>query len=255
MDFISTRPERIDDYRRLVKDLQDRFGRKDKPITARRKLLTLRQAENMTLEQFADESMKVAMDAHPEGTDRTKEDAAIDAFLKGAKDKQAAEAAMDKNPRSLRKAVQYMKTAAANKAAIYGQQKSFASRSLGVTWDLPEQTEELAVRQINSQVPKHKQSDKTSSLEKRLEELTQLLKSRHLERPSEGVGSTQPQTPPLRRAASPSRSPGRDITCFNCQKTGHFARACPDKSATPSPRRRDYQSSPSPKAGEKKSLN
>lgn len=150
LKFFSTRQLSLrSDYDLLCQKLNEKFGRKDLPHTLRRLLQDVRQDPNEQLEDFAERTQGLAVDGYPETPDRFVEIVAIDAFLKGCYDKRAALVAMDKNPESLEKALQYVRGAVANQKVIMGGRKSEIKR---VTFDEPDNTENKPDRNFSVRV-------------------------------------------------------------------------------------------------------
>ncbi len=115
VSYITTLPSEINgDYKRPRKALKRRFGKIDQPKTLRRQLLNIKQNEEETVDQFADYSYRMVMDAYPEAVNSMIEKLAHECFLNGCRDKAAAYAAMEKNPKDKHKAVKAMKKSMCN---------------------------------------------------------------------------------------------------------------------------------------------
>ena len=111
---------RCKSYRSLKKELSLRFSKKEEAFTARRQLRSVRQRELETLEEFSQRVYELADDAYHGESKKSIERNAAEHFLSGARDKRAAEKAMEGKPNSLRKALKAMKQAQATTMAIYG---------------------------------------------------------------------------------------------------------------------------------------
>ena len=116
------------DYRRMKRKLGKRFGIKDAPITVRRQLQFIKQDESDSLEAYSQKVMVMVMDGFPRAREKIQEQIAVEHFLKGCIDRRAASVAMDKNPRRIHQAVQYVKDATNNRCVIYGKNPGITAR-------------------------------------------------------------------------------------------------------------------------------
>ena len=73
----------------MTTDLLDCYNRKDPPSTLRLQLQSIKQTVDEDLETFAERVQQLAHDAYPQATVQTVNDAAIDAFPLGCKEKAA----------------------------------------------------------------------------------------------------------------------------------------------------------------------
>ena len=110
-----------ENYAILTTVLLDRYGRKDPPSTLRLQLQFIKQTVEEDLEAFAERVQQLAHDAYPQATVQTVKDAAIDAFLRGCKEKAASLAAMNRTPDSLSEAISVVKRSFHNQKAVYGE--------------------------------------------------------------------------------------------------------------------------------------
>ena len=90
-----------ENYEILPTDLLDRYDRRDPPGTLRLQLQSIKQTVDEDLETFAERVQQLAFDACPQATVQTVNNAAIDAFLCGCKEKAASLAAMNRTPNIL----------------------------------------------------------------------------------------------------------------------------------------------------------
>ena len=110
-----------ENYAILTTVLLDRYGRKDPPSTLRLQLQFIKQTVEDDLEAFAERVQQLAHDAYPQATVQTVKDAAIDAFLRGCKEKAASLAAMYRTPDSLSEAISVVKRSFHNQKAVNGE--------------------------------------------------------------------------------------------------------------------------------------
>lgn len=137
-------------YKLLCQKLGERFGRKEEPHIIRRDLQNLRQEVDETIEEFADRAEKLAVDGYPDIPEQYVNTLATDAFLRGCKDKSAALVSADKNPRSLKLAVEYLKGAMANRKIMMGGMRSVIKKvTIHECDSIVQKNEELNVRMIH----------------------------------------------------------------------------------------------------------
>ncbi|CAG2201941.1 CAST [Mytilus edulis] len=248
LKFYSSRPVEIkDNFQVLCKKMNDRFGRKDLPHILRRQLQEAKQGSDESLEEFADKVQELATDGYPESPDYFIQIVAVDAFLKGCAEKQAALVAMDKNPSSLDEATQYMKSAITNQRLIMGSRKTTDIKR--VTFEDPAELKDsdAVIRAIYREKPQlesskmdirvKKNEDDIQEMKKSLSQILNILKGK----------DERSRSPIAFRKSSPAPSPDRkrleNSTCFACGNLGHFAASCPkrnfDRSRSPSPRVRN----------------
>lgn len=115
-------------YQDLLKKMSRRFSTKEAPISARRQLQFVRQKEEETFEEFSQRVHFLAMEGLPKANDSTVDQMAVEAFLRGCKDKEAAHLAMEMNPKSIYKALKYVKSAVNNRKALFGSRANYHTR-------------------------------------------------------------------------------------------------------------------------------
>ena len=121
LKFFSSRPSHDQqNYSVIIKKLGERFGKKDLPHIIRRQLQDIHQNGEETIDEFSERVLDMTVDGYPNAPDECIQTVAIDAFLKGCSNKQAALLALDKNPLTLDQATQHMKSAVTNQRLILG---------------------------------------------------------------------------------------------------------------------------------------
>ena len=88
-----------------------------------RQLQYIRQGNEESVEEFADKVQEMTTDGYLDTPEDCKQTVAVDAFLLGCSNKQAALIAMDKNLTTLDIAIQYIKSAITNQKLILGLKK------------------------------------------------------------------------------------------------------------------------------------
>ena len=125
------REERAD-YQSLRDLLAQRYGVMELPSTARQQLSAMRQEEGEALENFADRIILKAGKGFRGVPEETLQSLATEAFLRGCKHRNAANAASERKPETLQQAVVEMRDTAANLRAfgrntVIARQVTFAS--------------------------------------------------------------------------------------------------------------------------------
>ena len=234
-----------DDYHELCAEMSRRFKLKDTPIASRRQLHLIKQLEGEQLAEFSQRVHWLAMDGHPNAHLNTVQEVAVEAFLRGCKDKYAAEMAMEKEPLTIFDAVEYVKNSSSNHQALFGSKGHVTTRhvsfseaeSLDVKVASVDSSDDQRLKKVEEQLGSRlsKVEQNVSKVEQNVSELLSLVKER--------FHSTSPNTG--YRSGSPMGSSLSEVECFHCHKKGHFQRNCPDR-----PRSR----SPSPSPGNEKGL-
>jgi hypothetical protein len=102
----------------LKEKFSERFGMKDPPSTVRWNLSSTCQYEDEDLETYVARIGKMVGEAHPDANGKVRDSIAIDHFLKGCRDSEAAIAANDRSPKTLHKAYKYVKKSSYSRKAL-----------------------------------------------------------------------------------------------------------------------------------------
>ena len=266
LKYFSTRPDvEKQNFETLCQKMNERFGKKDLPHIVRRQLQDVRHDTGETLEEFEERVRDMAVDGYPNMSDVCIQTVAVDAFLKGCNNKQAALTAMDKNPTTLDEARQHLKSAITNQKLILGAKKSEIKRVTfqNETSDSDSETEETVAQIRSVQESKNKREISIESRISGIEQQVKNIEENHRDTKtsinqilnilkSQGVPLSQrsrsnsSEQQNRTNTRSSSQSPNR-YECFNCGKESHFARECPTK--------RERYRSPSPQYQNRRSLN
>ena len=145
VEYLQSRPSKVrKNFKVLVKDLKKRFDQDKAPAVTRRQLVGLQQEEFETVELFSDRVHTMVRDGYPKAKESMVQMLASETFLSGCKDKRAAMFASEKNPKTISKALSYVKSAATNSKMVGSRptnirQVSFSSESDSHVYDKPRQ--------------------------------------------------------------------------------------------------------------------
>lgn len=240
--FASLQPEHIrENYVRLCLELKQRFGRKEPPATARRKLNEYLQTKE-TLEEYAEQIRRLVTRAFPDNDPVFQEELAAEAFLRGYRNSKVAYQAMNRDPKTLAEAQQLVEVYEHNYKTTVGRHAEAASRHRArqVTWASQDQDPADSAHEVcRVSTPNYVSSE---HLDQRLTSMkTELISTMKelLMRPLDPTppANAAPAQYSLPRAPSPhprGRSPSRG-KCFACGETGHFRREC-SRSPSPAPK-------------------
>ena len=182
-------------YKRVASRMDERFGRSDPPPTARRRLQAVKQEVDEEIEAFGERCIALARDGHPSSSEEMVQQMAVDAFLRGCNDRQAAVLAGEKDLSTIREAIQSVKHSVANAKFLGGDR-------------------DKKIRAIHAPAEACSSTVTLDSLSKELKLIREALSSaRREESPS-----------PMARSRSRSSSP----VCFRCRQEGHYKRDCPE---------------------------
>ena len=216
VDFIIKRPVAIrSNYKKLVIDLEKRFGQIEPPSASRRQLSYVKQDDSEEIDDFAERVHQLVIDGYPGIDDQNIEILAVDAFLRGCNNKLAALMTAGQRCTTLHRAVRRTKENINDQKAI--GKPTFSVRQVSFT-ESP---------QVPSRSPSPVHVSMPNNVNVPSDQLAKI------------VADAVTQALALVLKSSPNRvSVGNKLesprVCFSCRKEGHIARDCPQKSGTPS---------------------
>lgn len=226
--FVRSRSEGVrSSYRLLVKALQERYGVKELPGVARRQVLTMKQEEGESIEDFADKILNKVSEGFPEVDDEVLQGLAVDAFLRGCRDRSAAFAAAEKEPDRMQDAVKEVRASAANlrafgKSAVLTRQISYtdgASTEVKISEKLSRQQIADVEKLIKEKLKVDKQSSGT---------VDGAASSRNYSGTTSGTTSRT-----CYRCGDDDHMvkdcPAGENLCYRCKQVGHISRECPKR--------------------------
>ena len=220
-------------YRRLRRELERRFQLDITAGDSRKELHTVKQNEDEALEEYSQRVHFLVLEGYPGAADATIQAVAVEAFLRGCKNKRAAEVAYEKDPPTIYKAQKFVKASVHNHQALYGGKPPISHRQVSFSGN---ETDDLGVR--TAAVVSSRDATDPRTLQDLYDKLAPLvalpdrlatLEAQLLKAVGQGNRYRSP-SPGGNRSPSPrSMSPERlaQITCYNCSEKGHFSRNCP----------------------------
>jgi hypothetical protein len=230
---------------------------KDAPATTRHSLHFVRQKDGESVEEFSRRVHFMVMDGFPGAREDTIHQLAIEQFLKGLTDRRAASVALDKNPRRMYKALQYVVDAITNHKVIYGKTAALTRKVsfLNDPHDVSDSDAyDVSLTRFNRQVgnrplhggPENKPPAKgpnnnlsqpirdgtppspIDSLTREVKDLTssiKLLLSKSVLTPPKMESQQRPyagtrQSPPVKLDK---------VVCWECKLPGHYRDQCPNR--------------------------
>ena len=252
LQFYGNLPEEVqDDYGLVSKKFRARFWPQEPSQTVRSQLKVLKQQPEETLEEFAEKCQQLATDAWGATNPEMTEQSALDAFLHGLLDTEAAYSALDKEPANLDEALEFTKRAMHNLKALLGNRGRTVRT---VSFAEGDTTEEKQIRVVRTDgAVQNPAEERISRMEESMAEtktqIDQILKLLQNQNGNQGQSN---QGVSKSYANSPRRS-GTPIRCYRCQELGHGFRECKSPRAgsrSPSPAPQKVENPP-----EKKHLN
>ena len=220
------------DYELLKSKLESRFGERDTPQMARRLLQALSQEADETIEEFAEKIQRLAHRGNPGVPSLYVERQAIDAFLRGCRERQAVKSMMDstigREIETLDEVILWVRASVQN-AAVLGsraqvRQVTFSDAEEGqgspsqCTENNLKTVMEAGLRDINKTL---------------VTLLSPLVNLRPNGSTGPGLRLTPPASPQRRYSGSPARGRSSSpVRCYNCNEHGHYQRECPRERRT-----------------------
>ena len=237
LQFYGTLPEEVqDDYELISKKFRARFWPQEPSQIVQSQLKVLKQQPEETMEEFATKCQQLATDAWGATNLEMMEQSALDAFLHGLLDTEAAYSALDKEPTDLDQTLEFTKCTMHNNKVLLG---NCGKTVCTVSFAEGDTTEEKQIRVVQTDGAVQNQAEECiSRIEESMAEtksqIDQILK---LLQNQKGNQAQSNQGLNKSYANSPRRS-GTPIRCYQCHKLGHGFWECKSPRAgsrSPSP--------------------
>jgi hypothetical protein len=234
IDFVMSRTKKEqNNYRRLIRCLKQRYGRTVDRYEQRQILVDMTQLKEESIEDYAERIYRTASQGFKGAGEKMIQQAAVEAFIRGGRDKLAVLMASQKRPKTIQQAVKKCKAGLAAQKAIWGRSVSLSSRHVSFTED----REPLQVRQVEG---RDSTTARSSSPPPSLSRPASVIDSPSRKEFEDLKNLVAQILPKLERYQSP-KGP---VRCHKCKELGHIARNCNKRSRSPSPNPSDTRSSP-----------
>ena len=242
--FSNLPPEAQGNFQVVRKKMNNRFIPLEPATTVRKQLQTIQQNAEEALEEWAERCQQCAFGAWGEMSEEVAELAAVEAFLGGVLETEAAFFVMEKDPHTLDEALELLKKAIHGRKSLNCRFRNAQRTARTVSFaSEPIVAEVRTTGVVNNPTPPESKTtdpkleadirDLQSSMTEtkgQIAKILELLNAQNVERG---------------RARFRSPSPSPDGPCYRCQERGHIARNCPNRSRSPSPMpRRESSTNP-----------
>jgi hypothetical protein len=254
VDFVKERPKRDrEDFKRLLKCLERRYGVVHDPFEEQKNLAIINQNPDESLEDFAERVTRTAARAYKGIPEAQLQKIALPFFIQGVKDKLASFLSTSHDrPKTIPKALKRIKASVAAQRAIWGRTMNLASRQVSFAPGMDNL--EMDVRSVrplrNPGTPPTRdvRSGNGPAISTRAETpalnpppslpkpQTDSPSRKEFDQLKNLVEQLIPQVTSMSGTNSSPISPKKSIRCYDCNGLGHIARDCHLRKQSPSPR-------------------
>ena len=228
-------------YEDVKKALALRFGPRLTPSSARMQLTYIQQREDESIEAFHQRVHSVAIVGYKDDGEDTIDKVAREAFLRGVRDKHAAEFAMNRRPKTYFKALEYVLKSQETRACLYPDRRKNGP-GVRQTWYASDEEEDLTIMQTSTErqrQPSPMEESEVGRLQREMQQLRSLVEKQNELLTRAASPARQSRYDGYQQARrSPSRSPrfgsprgDKNDECFYCNEKGHFKAECPKRQA------------------------
>ena len=185
LQFYGNLPEEVrDDYQLVSKKFHAQFWPQEPSQTVRSQLKVLKQQPDESLEEYAEKCQQLATDAWGATNLKMTEHSAMDAFLHGLIDTEAAYSALEKEPANLDEALELTKQAMHNCRALLGNHSKNVRM---VSFAEEEEKEEKKIRVVRTDGAASnpveecisKMEESMAEMKKQLEQILKLIQTQN----------------------------------------------------------------------------
>ena len=239
--FSNLPPEVQGNFEIVKKKMNNRFIPREPSTTVRKQLQTIQQKPEEALEEWAERCQQCAFHAWGEKSEEVAELAAVEAFLGGVLETEAAVSVSEKDPCSLDEALEMFKKAVHSRKSLSCRFRNTQRTARTVSFAPDPITADVRTTSV---MPNSSQPDSKASIQK-LETDLQDLRSTVTDTQGQIAKILELLTTQRDRGRSRSPSPSANGPCYCCGELGHIARNCPSRPRSPSPAsRRENSTNP-----------
>ena len=221
--------------------MNNRFIPRKPSTTVQKQLQTIQQKPEEALEEWAEHCQQCAYDALGEKSEEVAELAAVEAFLGGVLETEAAVSVSEKDPSSFDEALEMFKKAVHSRKSLSCRFRNTQRTARTVSFAPDPITADVRTTSVMTNAP---QQDLKASIQK-LETDLQDLRSTVTDTQGQIAKILELLTTQRDRGRARSPGPSANGPCYRCGELGHIARNCPNQSCSPSPApRRENSTNP-----------
>ena len=231
--FSNLAPEVQGNFEVVRRKMNNRFIPREPATTVRKQLQTIQQKPEEALEEWAERCQQCAYDAWGEMSEDVAELAAVEAFLGGVLETEAAFSVMEKDPHTIDEALELLKKAVHSRKSLNCRWRNTQRTARTVSFASEATTAEVRTTSVVNSPPQESKAS-TQKFEAELNDLRSSMTETQGQ-VAKILELLTAQKVQRGRARSRSPSPSPDGPCYRCGERGHIARNCPNRSRSPSP--------------------
>ena len=232
--FSNLAPEVQGNFQVVHRKMNNRFIPREPATTVRKQLQTIQQKAEEALKEWAEHCQQCAYDAWGEMSEDVAELAAVEAFLGGVLETEAAFSVMEKDPHTIDEALELLKKAVHSHKSLSCRLHNTQRTARTVSFAPDPTTAEVQTTSIVNTSPQQESTAPNPKFEAELKDLRSSMTETQGQ-VAKILELLTAQNVQRGRARSRSPSPSPDGPCYRCMERGHIARNCPNQSRSPSP--------------------
>ena len=232
--FSNLAPEVQGNFEVVRRKMNNRFIPREPATTVRKQLQTIQQKAEEALEEWAERCQQCAYDAWGEMSEDVAELAAVEAFLGGVLETEAAFSVMEKDPHTIDEALELLKKAVHSRKSLSCRLRNTQRTARTVSFASDSATAEVRTTSVVNTPPQPESTAPNPKVEAELKDLRSSMTETQGQ-VAKILELLTTQNVQRGRAHSRSPSPSPNGPCYQCMEPGHIARNCPKRSRSPSP--------------------